>query len=74
MHGVFAAGPDQAGWERESIAVGHQICGMLAVAPPYEAKRTVEHDLVRYHHFDTDLAHTMVEAAVDAYCPQFAAD
>jgi Protein of unknown function (DUF732) len=74
-HGV---GPkdssERASWEQEAISAGHEICGMLADAPPYEARRDVEHDLVRYHHMDTDLAHTMVNAAVDAYCPQFKAD
>lgn len=64
----------QATWEQEAIDTGHEICDMLAVAPPYEARRDTEHNLVRNHGADPSEAHTLVSASVDAYCPQFASD
>jgi hypothetical protein len=74
-HGVYPKDSSKrAAWEQEAIQAGHDICGTLSAAPPYEARRDVEHDLVRYHGMDQSLAHTMVGASVDAYCPQFSAD
>ena len=69
VHGLFAAtGVDEHDWETQVISAAHTVCDGLQVNPREDMVFVLERSSA---HLTAHKANTIVNAAIDVYCPQY---